>query len=339
MVFDTTRVRTEFAAWLRGRARTLARAEALTALGLDDDGLHALQTARQVVVSLPHASPNVFFPRAGVSWYARHLQRADPSVLHLRVVLTHVNFSDLGWRPYAWWFLDKDSRLTRETLFTRNKKAKHVTVASQGPMLDIPDRAHHTDRSAAELALLGTNRAISYMLLMSTVERAAGLTVPGRTVYVPLDLLVAFFCERHRDATAGEYGRWLSDLLDLRTATRRLTDTGTLEPGTLADAFVLDNTSNLALLSLLGCTGVVGGAKMAAYWSDITDRLTSAGRSSGLPVAAPELLRLPGGIDYLDLVRPSPDVAADLEAAGIAYSQGMAVAEHGDFADTSDPFS
>ncbi|MFF4183039.1 hypothetical protein ACFYZ9_07605 [Streptomyces sp. NPDC001691] len=350
MVFDARESRGAFVAWLRSARDALVADEgkgrALRALGLDDAGLDAFTDARRVVVSLPHASPNVFFPRVGVSWYVRHLQRADPSAFHLRVALTHVNFSDLGWRPYAWWFLDQRGALARETLFTRNKKAKHVVVAGQPPLSEVPSRAVGADREAARLALHGTDRALSHLLLMSAVERAAGLTVPGRTLYLPLDLLVAFF----RDGLAGAdpaatragsdaSGGWAAALFGLRTRARRLDATGRLvDCDSAGEAFVLDNSSNIALLSLLGCAGVVGGAKMAGYWGEIEERVERAGRLSGVPVPLPELLRLPDGVAYEDVVRPSPGLAAELAAAGIGYSQGMAVAEHGSFAEEADPF-
>lgn len=277
MEFEGGGVRAGFAAWLRSRRGRLVTggggaggAEALRALGLDDAGLDAFARAPRVLVSLPHASPNVFFPRVGVSWYVRHLQRADPSAFHLRVALTHVNFSDLGWRPYAWWFLDRDGALARETLFTRDKKAKHVAVAGRPPMRGVPERAVGADREAASLALRGADRALSYLLLMSAVERAAGLAVPGRTLYLPLDLLVAYF--------RGGPGGWPAALFGLRTGARRLDGTGRLvECERAEEAFVLDNSSNIALLSALGCAGVVGGAKMAGYWGEIEERVAGAG--------------------------------------------------------------
>ncbi|MGW2861805.1 hypothetical protein, partial [Streptomyces sp. NPDC001205] len=175
---------------------------------------------------------------------------------------------------------------------------------------------------------------------------APGPPAPGRTLYLPLDLLVAFF----RDGLAGAdpaatragsdaSGGWAAALFGLRTRARRLDATGRLvDCDSAGEAFVLDNSSNIALLSLLGCAGVVGGAKMAGYWGEIEERVERAGRLSGVPVPLPELLRLPDGVAYEDVVRPSPGLAAELAAAGIGYSQGMAVAEHGSFAEEADPF-
>ncbi|MFI2370229.1 hypothetical protein [Streptomyces sp. NPDC018833] len=354
MVFDGIRARQGFTDWLRAARDPLVtdgpddlgcrREQALSLLGLDDDGLGAFEKAQRVVVSLPHASPNIFFPRVGVSWYVRHLQGADESAFHLRVVLTHVNFSDLGWRPYAWWFLDEDAKLTRETLFTRNKKSKHVVVASRGPMRTVPERAVLADRDAAELARHGADRAASYMLLMAAVERSAGLGVKGRTLYVPLDLVVAYFRESYlRSSQGSEEGveaRWLKALLDARVGARRLAGTGRLEhTESVSEAFVFDNSSNIALLSLLSCSEVVGGAKMAGYWDEIGERIAEANRTSRAQIAGPRLARLPDVTPYERLIPPSPQLARALEKAGIPYSQGMAASEHGCFAEDLDPFA
>ncbi|MFB7664059.1 hypothetical protein ACFC1R_08945 [Kitasatospora sp. NPDC056138] len=340
-------VRQEFASWLRSKRDEIIAdsgdedfQESLEILGLDDRSLARFATAENVLVSLPHASPNVFFPRVGVSWYVRHLQQADDSAFHLRVVLTHVNFSDLGWRPYAWWYLDTEGALRRETLFTRNKKAKHVVVASQGPLQSVPNSAGNVDRKAARLAKSGINRAISYMLLMATVEESAGLSVSGSTLYVPLNLVVEFFRDRRLGPGSDSHQRWADALLESSPQARSLSPSGELAaseaPGT---AFVLDNSSNIALLSLLSCTGIVGGAKMAGYWHEVGDRVTAADRAAAIAVALPSLVRLPDGIDYLRPVPPSPRLARELEAAGIGYSQGMALAEHGRFAERIDPFN
>ncbi|GHF69781.1 hypothetical protein FHX82_005686 [Amycolatopsis bartoniae] len=334
----TGELRTEFAAWLRQRRDGLTtgrRHDCEAALGLDDGCLAAFAEAPRVVATLPHASPNVFFPRAAVGWYARHLQRCDPTLFHLRVVLTHTNFSDLGWRPYAWWFLNPDRELVRHTLFTRNKKTKHVVVASQPPMDLVPGDATGADREAAELALHGANRAMSYLLLTATVERAAGLALPGRTLYVPLDALVRFALS---EAT-GRWAPWISALLTTSTATRTLLPDGTLAPARRAeDAFVLDNPTNIALLALLSSVDIIGGAKMADYWAQITRRIDFACRTAALDVRPPHFRQLPE-VDTRGLVAPAPSLAASLRTAGIGYSQGMALSEHGAFGDGVSPFA
>lgn len=325
-------MRKHFIAWLREQRHTLVTdPEALATLGLDDAGLAAWAGAERVVTTLPHASPNVFFPRVGVAWYARHLQQEDAELHHVRFALTHVNFSDLGWRPYAWWHLDAGGRLQRSTLFTRNKKRKHVVVASQATLRAVPESMIGVDAAAAELARSGTNLAHSYLLAMAAVERAAGLALPGRTVYLPLSLLVAF--------ARSSGAPWLRELVGSATG-RRLGDDGLLYA--VADsrtADVLDNDSNLALLAALGEQGVVGGAKMEAYWPQVLARGRRASAASGVRLPAPALVKLPAGVDYAAHVAPSATLAAALDAAGIGYSQGLAVGEHGAFAARSDPFA
>ncbi|MEZ0090331.1 hypothetical protein [Streptacidiphilus sp. EB129] len=333
--------------WLRSRRRELlpsagddAFRDGLAVLGLDDAGLDRFAAARRVVVTLPHASPNVFFPRAGVGWYARHLQTVDPDLFHLRVALTHVNFSDLGWRPYAWWYLDRDGALTRETLFTRNKKNKHVVVASLPPLETVPPSAHGADREAAELARHGADRAVSHLLLTATVERAAGLHGAGGTLYLPLDLLVEYVRGIAERPGASAHGPWAEALLASATQARRLEPDGRLAAADgRADAFVFDNPTNLALLAPLACTAVLGGAKMAGYWGEVEARVDAAASAArpGLP-RLPQLVRMPEP-DYRAVLAPSRSLADALASAGIEYSQGMAVAGHGRYADRIDPFA
>ena len=341
----TTELRSQFCAWLRHRRHDLLatddvtlRASLLTVLGLDDASLRAFRDARDVVVTLPHASPNVFFPRVYNGWYARHLQARDPSVFHLRVVLTHTNFSDLNWRPYAWWYVDAAGRLGRLTLFTRNKKRKHVVVASQGPVTDeVPHAARAADREALEGARHAANRASSYLLMSARTERHAGLAVDGRTMYLPLDLLIAF-AAGCRGTLDGPERRWLDALFHGATG-RRVAPGGELRDAAGEAPFILDNSSNLSMLSLLGRVSVVGGAVMGGYWDEVTARVTAVNRRAGVALPAPGLLRRPAANDGAPAVLPSPGLAESLKDCGIGYSQGMAVAEHGAFARTTDPFA
>jgi hypothetical protein len=339
-------IRREFADWCRSTRDELLtgpqdaeHAECLELWGLDDAGLDRLAGAERVIVSLPHASPNIFFPRVGVGWYARHLQDREPSAVHLRIALPHVNFADLGWRPYAWWLLDAEGRLVRQTLFTRNKKAKHTVVGSRPAFLEVPEHACGTDREAARLALRAANRAGSHLLIIATVERAAGLAMPGRTVYLPLDLMVRFFRDARERPEAQGYLPWVVELLADGAGARRLTDEGKLELA--ADpwqAYVLDNPSNIALLSLLSSAAVIGGAKMAGYWGEVEHRVATATAASGVTASLPAVLRLPKA-DYPRFVAPSSTLAEELATAGIGYSQGMALSEHGEFAARLNPFT
>ncbi|WP_438484866.1 hypothetical protein [Streptomyces sp. S186] len=346
MSLDTLVVRRAFLAWLRSKRSTLVpggsgrhRRECLDVLGLDEATLTACANTPQLIVTLPHASPNVFFPRVGVCWYARHLQEVNAAAFHLRVVLTHVNFSDLGWRPYAWWFLDEAGEPARETFFTRNKKAKHVVVASQAPIRAVPPQAVNADRAAAELGLCGADRAVSYMLMTAAIERAAGLTIPGRTLYVPLNLIVEFFRDDHGNG-ADAAAKWASPLMGSGAGARKVGRSGKLEPAdAVREAFVMDNPTNIALLSLLSSPEIVGGGKMAGYWSDIVERVDNANRTSGLNIPAPKLSRLPDNVNYQQHVTPSLSLRQALETEGVGYSQGMAVTEHGAFAERWNPFT
>lgn len=334
--------RERFVQWLRGCRHALvagpSAGEALHTLGLDDAGLARWVAAERVVATLPHASPNVFFPRAGVAWYVRHLQDRDAELFHSRIAVSHVNFSDLSWRPYAWWHVDGAGRLQRSTFFTRNKKRKHVVVASRGPITVIPGSAEGVDKEAARLALAGTDLAMSYLLIMATVEQAAGLALPGRTVCLPLSLLVEYARKVGDAGGVRADARWLAALVAGATGRRILDDGRLAQVADSREADVFDNPSNIALLAALGEQGVIGGAKMAGYWAEVVERVTAAGTRSGAAVEMPRMMTWPASIDYESYVAPSPALREQLDAAAISYSQGMALTEHGAFADRMDPF-
>ncbi|GAA3634520.1 hypothetical protein GCM10022223_61060 [Kineosporia mesophila] len=321
----------DLAAFVRRERGRLLRAggspRALASLGLDDGSLDRWQHASRSLVTLPHASPNVFFPRVRVGWFAASRQAGLPHLHHVRIVLTHVNFSDLGWRPYAWWYMGADGTLHCSRQFTRSKKLKHVIVGSRPRLGEIPEGVRGADGEAAELALSGADLSASYMLIMSAVERAAGLAAPGAVTYLPLNWLVRF--AREQSGTATAVGRWLQALLTGAEG-RRVDDSGRLVPCPPADAHVLDNTSNQALLALLGETEVLGGGKMAAYWPDIEARLDRLRPQAPATLGAPRPVTVPDVLDQPP-VHPAPALLAQLVTAGIPYSQGLAVAEHGAF--------
>ncbi|MER5889288.1 hypothetical protein ABT160_36145 [Streptomyces sp. NPDC001941] len=352
--FDGMGSRRGFVTWLRTARGSLVttgdghdparRARALELLGLDDAALDAFERASRVVVSLPCASPNTFFPQAGAAWYVHHLQRHDPDAFHLRVVLGHTDFDDPVWRPYTWWFLDGTGALTRAPQATDGERSRSVVVAGRGPLRAVPERATGADREAAEAARHGANRALSYALLGAAVERAAGLGERGRTLCVPLDLLVAYFrfayLRTEQSPWAEAEVRWLATLFERYARGRRLGEDGRLEPvDGLAEAFVLDPASNIALFSLLGPTEFVGGPETAERWGEVEERVAATGRASGVPAVGPLLRPLPDAAPYERLLPPSAPLARALAAEGIGYSTGMAVAEHGRFADRIDPFA
>ncbi|MEU7225295.1 hypothetical protein [Streptomyces chrestomyceticus] len=342
------RTKTAFIDYVRRKRRDLLRAdapaqaagEALALLGLDDAALARWAASKSVLVSLPHASPNVFDPRTRVCWYAGHVQRQEANPAHhVRVVLTHVNFSDLGWRPYAWWYLGEDGQVRCHRQFSRNKKRKHVTVASRPPMDAVPEEAGPTDHDASLAARWGADLAVSYMLLGSVIERAAGM-VSGQTVtYLPLSLLVSFVREQAADpssATDEPLLTWCRLLTD-RAQGRRAGPDGVLRECPARQATVFDNYSNLATLAVLGDCRVLGGAKMAGYWPHVEHRLGTLRQAAAEDMRDPRVTVVPD-VDLLRFAGPSPAVAAQLERQGVPYSQGLAVAEHGDFAQRIDPF-
>lgn len=314
-----------------------APSDVTTTLGLDDDALTRWSTSEGVVATLPHASPNVFFPRTRVGWFAGRLQAREPQTHHVRLCLTHVNFSDLGWRPYGWWHLDGNGDVTESRLFSRNKKRKHVVVESRGPLIEPPDTVVGVDQAAAASATFGANLAVSSMIIGATVEAAAGMTDIGRTTYLPLGVLVRFV--RHhaqRPGAPDTVSHWARAVLSGADG-RAIGPDGQLHACHADEADVLDHTSNMALLALLDGPRVLGGAKMLGYWNavdEVNSRLRRVSRGVVTPAAPVEV----PDIDLLRIVRPSERIRSQLEQSGVPYSQGLAVREHGRFA-TCDPWS
>lgn len=332
--------RAAFIDYVRARRTSLFRPgvpdDVLALAGLDDAALERWAASPRVLVTLPHASPNVFDPRTRVGWYAGRLQARDPGVHHVRAVLTHVNFSDLGWRPYGWWYLDGDHQVCCARQFTRNKKRKHVVVSSRPPLEGVPEGMTGTDADAARAAAWGADLALSYLLVGAVTERAAGMVSGGAATYLPLTLFVGFARERAAAGGADPLTRWCRALL-ADAGGRRLDASGELEDCDPFKAEVLDNDSDLTLLALTGSPVVAGGAKMAGYWPQIDALAARLSPDAPADCPPPRLLVVPDA-DLLAAAGPSPDVAAQLAAQGVPYSQGLAVAEHGAFAARSDPF-
>ncbi|MEV5499527.1 hypothetical protein AB0M50_29410 [Nonomuraea fuscirosea] len=309
-------------------------ARALELLGLDDPSLDRWARSRTSLISLPHASPNVFDPRTRVGWFAGEMQRQVSGLHHVRVVLTHTNFSDLGWRPYAWWYLS-DGVVRRHRLFSRNKKQKHCVISSRPPLDVVPEGMTGADLSAARAAIWGSDLAASFMLIGAVIERAAGM-IPGPVAtYLPLTMLVSFVRElASRASSPDEQGAspaaWCGRLI-ATTQGRRVAPDGTLRECSGDRAEVLDNYGNLASLALLEDAQVLGGAKMAGYWPDVEAVAARIQGTAPEGFALPCVLMVPE-LDLLSFAGPSPDVAAQLERQGVRYSQGLAVAEHGCFA-------
>lgn len=295
--------------------------------GWDIATANSFLSASRLIVTLPHASPNVFFPRVAASWYARHLQCDDGKAFHLRIVLSHTNFSDLGWRPYAWWYLDNRQQVRKVNLFTRNKKKKHVTIISQPPLseLALPDMENHL-LAAYSMSTQCINRAWSYVALMASTERAAGLSLAQRTMYITLDQLLFAISQSELSG--------LSSLLQ-RINARSLCPLGELQPTTPGEpSLVYDNSMNIALISTLGTDGIIGGAKMLNYWSGVA----SCERSLATGYRPMKVLLIPEDNQVVEKVMPSQGVSKQLVQLGIPYSQGLALSEHGRFAELYSPF-
>ncbi|MGX9522749.1 hypothetical protein ACWX0P_28815 [Vibrio mediterranei] len=295
--------------------------------GWDHATINGFLNASRLIVTLPHASPNVFFPRVAASWYAHHLQCGDERAFHLRVVLSHTNFSDLGWRPYAWWYLDNRRQIRKVSLFTRNKNKKHVTVISQPPLsgLSLPDMEPH-QLTAYSMATECVNRAWSYVALMASTERAAGLSLSQRTMYITLDQLLV--------AVSQTISSGLSSLSQ-RTSARTLGPTGELQPVIPGEPpLVYDNATNIALISTLGTDGIVGGRKMLNYWSEVA----TCERALTTGYRPMEVLLIPENHQIAEKILPSQGVSNQLVQLGLPYSQGLALSEHGRFAEIYSPF-
>lgn len=321
----------DFITWLRAHRTELCSegtesAAAMELLGLDNVTLSAWEDSSSTLLTTPHASPNVFGQRIRVGWAASSVQRIAQEVHHVRVVLTHTNMSDLGWRPYAWWTLDNNLDLQVTRIFSRNKKRKH-TVPCALPSLKLDSATFHgVDAQAAKHARWGRDLATSLILMMATTEREAGLAIPGRTSYVPLDFVMQYI--RQRSNLDQSFDRLLG-----QGAGRGLAADGRLVPAETHDALIYDNPTNLASLAVLGDAMMLGGAKMMSYWADVDGASNSLipGMRRVRPFVVPE-------IDVDAHLKTTPTLMREIAKAGIDYSQGMALAEHGAFALEDSPF-
>ena len=322
----------EFIEYIALHRREILQPEApshlLELLGLDDESLQRWRSASETIVTLPHSSPNVFKLRTRVMQHAAYIQTSHHKVHHARITLSHNNYSDLGWRPYSWWFLNRNGEVSEERFVTRHKKFKHLTVSSQPPLHTIPEGLLAHDTMAAEAAVWGSNLSVSFMLIDAVTSHFAGLKPDARCTYIPLNWLISFAQDKARASSVES--EWLRFLLD-RAEGRSVSSVGKLEAHCSWTADILDNFSNLALLSLLGEPHVLGGEKMAGYWPHPLNAIREANRNSPVSLPFPHLVTVPN-FDLLDRYPPSPRVKLYLRNHGLPYSQGLAVAEHGRFA-------
>ncbi|MDE1481701.1 hypothetical protein KKI95_01965 [Xenorhabdus bovienii] len=281
--------------------------------------------AKKIFVTLPHASPNIFFPRAGVSKFVTDKQKEDNDIFHLRVVLTHTNFSDLGWRPYAWWYLDEEGILTKQSIFSRNKKKKHYIVASQSPLLPDKQSYPYFLNQGVQLAQYASNLSLSYIVLQAFQEQLSGFSLSNRTLYLPLDALVALMQTLAREEP--KVHPWLLNLL-IHAQNRVLNEHQLEFTHQWENAYVYDNYTNISLLFPLAPTAVVGGVKMQRYWSHIVDNVTSINEKIATPYLIPQCLVFPQRKEYLLPYIPKQETLRQIQAADIEYSLAMAIVEH-----------
>lgn len=311
-------------AWAAGEVAYRDGHEIRELLGHDTETLDRYRRSDTVITTTPHASGNIFFPRADTHVHAARLAR-ETNGFQIRAVLTHTTLSDLRWRPYAWWMISSNSGLTKIAIESRNKARKHVTVHSCAPTDPRrgTDRVPASYRAAWLRAGSACNLAWSLMILAATQERLSGVVSAGRALFVPLQWMVeaaaAWLCRDGGTAPSGlgERLRCRGRRLDKRTG--RLVEAG---PG--EEVFVFDNATNLILLGLFTHL-LVGSEKMAGYWPRLS--------TDGVPGVAetidpPDFLVKPRD-SLAEVYPPTPELAAQLEAAGVPYSLGMAQTSFG----------
>ncbi|WNK56223.1 hypothetical protein [Pantoea agglomerans] len=149
------------------------RERILETLGSTEHALNEFIRSDEIFITLPHASMNIFFPRADVSRYVFGLQDNKKEAVHLRVFLTHTNFSDLNWRPYAWWFIN-GGKLDKMTFFTRNKKKKHNIVYSLKPKEIDFTSVDSNLRTELETSMKFKNISLSFIYMTAFQEVNSG---------------------------------------------------------------------------------------------------------------------------------------------------------------------
>ncbi|MDC9604102.1 hypothetical protein [Xenorhabdus griffiniae] len=294
-------------------------------LGWNKITLRRFLCAKKIFVTLPHASPNIFFPRAGVSKFVTDKQKEDYEIFHLRVVLTHTNFSDLGWRPYAWWYLNEEGILIKKSIFSRNKKKKHYIIASQSPLLLDKQCYPHFLEQGAQLAQCADNLALSYLILQAFQEQLSGFTLADRTLYLPLDILILLMQTLARQQP--DVHPWLLNLLT-HAQSRKLNEYQLENTHRWENAYIYDNYTNISLLFPLAPTAIVGGIKMQRYWSDIIDNAIRMNEKSTISCPIPQCLTFPQRQEYLLPYLPKQETLRQIQASDVEYSLAMAITEH-----------
>ncbi len=245
-------------------------------------------------------------------------------------MLDHINFSDLGWRPYSWWYLDEKGGLADLRLFTRNKKKKHITVCSRPPLCTHdPQWPRGYENWLPEDA---QNLAESYTGIMARDEAFAGMRTTERLVYILLSDVITILRRISERSAKCKRRHWLKALLS-QAQGRIIGESGKLEPcNNLSRAPIVDNASAIAALGVLGDVEILGGSKMIGYWNDVLTRAAAASSSSGSAILPPRSVDVSGLSPCVKPPLPSSRLQQQLNQVGIGYSQAMAVAEHGAYA-------
>lgn len=263
---------------------THPRADAVrTMLGWDDETFSAFIESPLVCNSSPHTGMNMFPPTFAYVWIMCRAvrmaeQRYGVPAVHLRTQCTHHNFYDTYSKPHAWWRRAPDGSVVKTPLFARRPIRDHPAFSQAVPRLDH-DTLHPVDRTAVELAELGTNYAHYCMIYEAVVERAMGFHIPHRTVELPIDLL-----NRHTIAQTGVLA-WYDTMTAAGQALRLEQPNAPMSILTRADAealaeaggdwlprtVVATNRMNIAQFYRLGLSLMIGGPKMAVYIPQMND--------------------------------------------------------------------
>lgn len=300
--------------------------ELRSVLGVDDSSLQSLLSATNTYLTFPHASPNVFGSRNLPTLRAARLVKTDDSAHHVRVVLTHNNFSDLGWRPYAYWYLGAD-RLIRERRYaTRGRAYKHRAVESLSlSSAEDLEKSRIEEIEAQNFRRTGKNLAAAFIAGQAYLERLAGLNVAQSVTYIPLPILTEFV---RKISTAGDdMGSAFSRMVSEATG-RRIDTSGHLVEAPAARSYIFDNYTNIASSVLFRSPVIIGGQKMSHYWKNVEEAVKSAWGSE----------RQLEFVDVSNDIRPAclwpaSDVLNQLNAIGIDFSLSMSVAEYGNILD------
>lgn len=291
-------------------------------LGVDDSSLQSLLSEFHTYLTLPHASPNVFGGRNLPTLRAARLVKTDDSAHHVHIVLTHNNFSDLGWTPYVYWYLGTDRLIGERRYATRGRAYKHRAVESLSfSSAEVLEKSRIEEIEAQNFRRTGKNLAVAFIASQAYLERLAGLNVARSVMYIPLPILTEFVrkISTARDDVSSAFSRMVSEATGRRIDTR-----GHLVEAPAARSYIFDNYTNIASSVLFRSPVILGGQKMSNYWKNVEETVKSAwGGERQLEF-----------VDVSNDIRPAclwlaSDVLNQLNMIGIDFSLSMSIAEYG----------